>query len=134
MPIPKAPLRCHPQHITHAHWNLVSVEREAVGYNREAYEHVLQLSDVLLEQAVTVPENTYSVTSNPGEAVQVIRIGDVLKDAEMVKEIGGLETMPEIVDIVSKEGVPASLSRASTAAKAPIKEWLGMLRILEPSS
>lgn len=104
------------------------------GYNREAYEHVLQLSDLFLEQAVTVPGNPDGIPPKPGKVVQIIRVGGLLKDAQMVKEIGGLDDLPQVFGVVSEEGIPARLCKVSTVAKMRIKEWLDMQRILKPNA
>jgi hypothetical protein len=37
-------------------------------------------------------------------ALQIIRIGGNLKDADMVKKIGGLDTVPQVVEVVSERG------------------------------
>jgi hypothetical protein len=115
--------------ISDAHWDLVREEREALGYDREAYEHVLQISDIFLEQAVAVPGKPGGINAQPGESVQIIRIGGILKDAEMVKEIGGLDEVPHVMEVISEEGIPARLCCVPVEAKRRIKEWLVMQRV-----
>lgn len=107
-------------HISNEHWDLVRIQREAASYDREAYEHVLQLGNLFLEQCVTLP-------NGGGE---IIRLGGLLKDVGMVKEIAGLDFVPVVVEVVGREEVTARLCKVDGVAKGSVREWLDLQRVL----
>jgi hypothetical protein len=116
--------------ISDSHWELVSEEREAMGYDREAYEHELRLVDVFMDSAVALPATaSATVGKNMGEAMHVVRLGGLLRDPEMVMEIAGLRDLPRVVNIVSEEGIPVRLCAVDGKAKQRVVDWLVMKRV-----
>ena len=68
------------ERITDAHWDLVRQEKEAAGYDREAYEHSLHLPEVFKAQSATIPIN-----SEDGGLMLLFRLGGLLDSPEKVK-------------------------------------------------
>jgi hypothetical protein len=75
------------ERISDDHWELVRTEKEALGYDREAYEHNLQLLKVFKDHTVFIP-----ASGMDGEMMLLFRLGGLLDSAEKVKEIASLRT------------------------------------------
>jgi hypothetical protein len=78
---------------------LIADEKAALGYNREVYEHSLQLPEVFKGQSATFP-----TTGGDGEFMYLFRLGGLLDSAEKVKEIAGLEEVPVVREGVNEMG------------------------------
>ncbi|KAF2122117.1 hypothetical protein BDV96DRAFT_594043 [Lophiotrema nucula] len=111
--------------ITDEHWDLVRAEKEAVGYDREAYEHSLQLGDILKKQSATIP-----MKGADGEVMFMFRLGGLLDSVEKVKEVAGLEEVPVEKEAWGEMG-PAKFCFVSKNAQGKIEEWLQQQRVEE---
>lgn len=83
--------------ITDEHWELVRADREAAGYDREAYEHSLTLKDVLKSQSTVIHDAD-------GLRWTLYRLGGLLESGDKVKEICGLEKEPKVTEGQGENG------------------------------
>jgi hypothetical protein len=104
------------------HWALIKEEREAAGYDRETYEHSLQLKDVLNSQSTVVHDAE-------GKAWCLIRLGGLLDSAEKVKEVAGLEEVPDVTEGQNDMGI-ANFCMVDEEAKKKIEQWVEQQRAL----
>ncbi|KAF1920590.1 hypothetical protein BDU57DRAFT_544270 [Ampelomyces quisqualis] len=111
--------------ITDSHWALIADEKEALGYDREADEHSLQLPKVFKGQSATIP-----ATGGDGELVHLFRLGGLLDSAEKVKEIAGLEELPVVREGVNEMG-PVKFCVVEREAQDKLEEWLKQRAVLQ---
>ena len=108
--------------ISDEHWELVREEREAAGYDREAYEHSLSLKDVLHSQSTVVHDED-------GKKWFVFRLGGVLDSAEKVMEISGLKELPKVTSGENERG-NVQLCWVDDEGKKKIEEYMQQKMIL----
>jgi hypothetical protein len=113
------------ERITDEHWALVQAEKEAAGYDREAYEHSLRLPDVFKDNSATIP-----TTGENGETVLLFRLGGLLKSAEKVKEVAGLEKLPKVVEGESEVGI-VKFCVVEKETQRKLEEWLVQQAVLQ---
>ncbi|OAK95010.1 hypothetical protein IQ06DRAFT_284998 [Phaeosphaeriaceae sp. SRC1lsM3a] len=113
------------ERITDDHWNLIKDEKEALGYDREAYEHSLQLPKVFKGQSATIP-----TTGGDGELMLLFRLGGLLDSPEKVKEIAGLEDLPVVREGWSEMGV-VKFCVVDKDAQRKLEEWLAQKAVLQ---
>ena len=106
------------ERITDDHWSLIEDEKQALGYDREAYEHSLKLSEVFKTQSATLP-----TTSPNGGMMLLFRLGGLLDSAEKVKNIAGLDEAPVVVEGVSDRG-PVKFCMVGKETQKKLEEWL----------
>ena len=106
------------------HWGLIKDEKEAAGYDREAYEHSLQLKDVFKDQSATIP-----TTGERGEHVWLFRLGGLLDTPEKVKEIARLDDVPKTVSGLSEMGL-ARFCYVDMEAQKKLEQWLTQQSVL----
>ncbi|KAF2470312.1 uncharacterized protein BDR25DRAFT_225704 [Lindgomyces ingoldianus] len=104
--------------ISDEHWDLIKEEREAIGYDREAYEHSLHLGEVLKSQSATI-----HTAGENGETMTMFRLGGLLDTAKKVQEVAGLETTPSVVQGISHRG-PAEFCCVDKDAFKNIEAYL----------
>lgn len=108
--------------IPDSHWALVREEREAAGYDREAYEHALQLKDVLDAQSTVVHDAE-------GKAWSLVRLGGLLGSAEKVRDVAGLGEVPVVEEGWNEMGV-VRFVMVDEEAKRKIDSWVEMQQVL----
>jgi hypothetical protein len=113
------------ERITDAHWTLIAREKEARGYDREAYEHSLQLPKVFKGQSAAIP-----ITSGDGEMMCLFRLGGLLDSAEKVKEIAGLEEVPVVREGMNEMGL-VKFCVVEKEVQRRLEEWLKQRAVLQ---
>jgi hypothetical protein len=111
------------ERISDDHWGLVKTEKEALGHDRESYEHSLQLKSVFASQSAAVPHPD-------GGLVLLFRLGGLLSSPERVQEVAGLEEPPVIQDGWSERG-PVKFVMVDEGAKKKLEEWLTQQSVLQ---
>ncbi|KAF2849381.1 hypothetical protein T440DRAFT_399436 [Plenodomus tracheiphilus IPT5] len=117
IPITRVKVTVTRECITDSHWSLIKDEREALGYDREAYEHSLQLPKLFKDQSTAI-----LITGFDGEMMLLFRLGGLLDTHEKVKKITGLEELPRVMFGTSETGLVKFC--AMNAATKNLKEWL----------
>jgi hypothetical protein len=111
--------------ITDDHWALIKDEKEALGYDREAYEHSLQLPKVFKGQSAFI-----HLPGGEGEMMLLFRLGGLLDTVEKVKEVAGLEQLPIVREGMSAMGVVKFCVVDREVQRRP-EEWLTQQAILQ---
>jgi hypothetical protein len=111
------------ERISDDHWELIKAEKEAAGYDREAYEHSLQLKDVFRGQSAAIP-------APDGDLMLLFRLGGVLDSAEKVKEVAGMDEVPIVREGSSERG-PVKFCVVDQEAKKKLEEWLTQQSVLQ---
>lgn len=104
------------ERISDDHWDLVKVEVEAAGYDRESYEHSLQLKSVFASQSASIPHPD-------GGLVLLFRLGGLLNSPNKVQEVAGLEEPPVVQEGFSERG-PVKFVMVDEKAKKKLEDWL----------
>jgi hypothetical protein len=112
------------ERISDSHWALIQDEKEASGYDREAYEHSLQLPNVFKGQSATIPTDGAG-----GELMLLFRLGGLLDSPEKVKDIVGLEELPVVKEGVSETGV-VKFCVVGKEVQQKLEEWLAQKAVL----
>lgn len=113
------------ERITDAHWTLIAPEKEALGYDREAYEHSLQLPKVFKGQSTAIP-----ITGGDREMMCLFRFGGLLDSAEKVKEIAGLEVVPVLREGIYEMGL-VKFCVVEKEVQRKLEEWLKQRAVLQ---
>jgi hypothetical protein len=113
------------ERITDDLWALIKDEKEALGYDREAYEHSLQLPKVFKGQSATIPTN-----GGDGELMLLFRMGGLLDSAEKVKEIAGLEELPVVKAGMNERGI-VNFCVVDKETQRKLEEWLAQKAVLQ---
>lgn len=109
--------------ISDEHWALVKADREAAGFDREAYEHSLTLKDVLKSQSTVIHDKD-------GKRWTLFRLGGLLESKEKVKEIAGLDELPKVTQGMGEFGM-ADFVWVDDEARDKIETWLGLQQVVE---
>ncbi|CAO2656393.1 Nn.00g051960.m01.CDS01 [Neocucurbitaria sp. VM-36] len=113
------------ERITDDHWALIKDEKEALGYDRAAYEHSLQLPKLFKGQSASIP-----MAGADGEMMYLFRLGGLLKTPGKVKEVADLEELPVIREGMNeKEIVTFCVVNKDTQKK--LEEWLTQQSVLQ---
>ncbi|KAF2869131.1 hypothetical protein BDV95DRAFT_596792 [Massariosphaeria phaeospora] len=115
--------------IPSAHWTLIRASKEALGFDREAYEHSLQLPKVFKEASATI-----STTGEDGATMLLFRLGGLLSSAEKVREVAGLEELPRTVKGVDGGGREAAFCCVDRGAQGRLEAWLTLQAVLQGGS
>lgn len=107
--------------VTDAHWDTVRLEKEAEGYDREAYEYELELQ----KKKALLPDLVPSAEDEAGISVTyLVELSGLLDTPEMVKHAADLESTPELVAGRSvEEGRRVLLCCVDGTAKTAILHW-----------
>lgn len=105
------------------HWEMVKAGKVAQGYDREAYEHELNIG------GVRKPNTAYigtSATISPAQAraAYVLKLENALDSALKVQEAAGLEEPPPTIQGTAEDDEDASFCRINGSAKHAIMQWL----------
>lgn len=111
--------------ITDDHWSLIAGGEEALGYDREAYEHSLRLRDVFVENSVTIP-----TTGEDGATLLLFPLRGLLGSPEKVKEVAKLEKLPQVREGMGSMGV-IKFCLVDKAAAKKLEEWVVQKGVLQ---
>ncbi|KAF2129779.1 hypothetical protein P153DRAFT_356466 [Dothidotthia symphoricarpi CBS 119687] len=112
------------ERITDEHWELIKDDKQAIGYDREAYEHSLQLTKVFKSQSASIP-----TTGADGELMLLFRLGGLLDTPEKVKDITGLDELPMVKEGTSEMGV-VKFCAVDKEAQKKLEDWLTQHAVL----
>ncbi|KAF2641221.1 hypothetical protein P280DRAFT_542367 [Massarina eburnea CBS 473.64] len=112
------------ERISDDHWAEVSAAKEALGYDREAYEHSLQLQKVFKDNSATI-----TATSSGGETTLFFKLGGLLDSPEKVKELAGLEELPKVVVGMGTTG-PVKFCLVNKKTQKRLQKWLVQQTVL----
>ncbi|KAI8939590.1 hypothetical protein NX059_003354 [Plenodomus lindquistii] len=113
------------ERITNDHWSLIKEEKEALGYDREAYEHSLQLPNVFKGQSASIP-----TAGAEGEMMLLFRLGGLLDTPQKVKEIAGLKELPNVMEGWSELG-PVKFCAVDKDVQKKLEDWLTQQAVLQ---
>ncbi|KAF1843986.1 uncharacterized protein K460DRAFT_408302 [Cucurbitaria berberidis CBS 394.84] len=113
------------ERITDEHWTLIREEKEILGYDREAYEHSLQLSHVFKRQSALIP-----TTGSDGAMMLLFRLGGLLSTPEKVKEVAGLEELPVVREGMSEMEM-VKFCAVDKEAQKKLEDWLTQQSVLQ---
>ncbi|KAF2827439.1 hypothetical protein CC86DRAFT_455101 [Ophiobolus disseminans] len=113
------------ERISDDHWALIKDEKEALGYDREAYEHSLQLPKVFKGQSATIP-----TASVDGGLMLLFRLGGLLDTPEKVKQIAGLDGVPVVKGGMSEMGM-VQFCVVDKETQKKLEEWLVQRAVLQ---
>lgn len=104
--------------ISDAHWNIVQAEKEAAGYDREAYEYELELQ----RRKAALPNSLPS--SEGSEVTYLVELSGPLETAEKVRQAADMAELPEVVTGRSVEEMrPVELCCIDEMAKMALLRW-----------
>lgn len=103
----------------------VKEEREAAGFDREAYEHSLTLKNVLKSQGTVFHDADRHRWA-------IFRLGGLLGSKEKVKEIAELEKLPKVTKGMSELDF-AEFVWVDDEARDKIKNWMDLQRVVAKS-
>ncbi|KAH7095088.1 hypothetical protein FB567DRAFT_511735 [Paraphoma chrysanthemicola] len=112
--------------ISDDHWALIKEEKEALGYDREAYEHSLQLPEVFKSQSATIP----TTESDGGESMLLFRLGGLLDSPEKVTKIAALQRLPIVREGTNERGA-VKFCVVDKEAQHKLEEWLAQRAVLQ---
>lgn len=113
------------ERISDDHWDLIKKEKQALGYDREAYEHSLQLPKVFKRQSASIP-----VPGADGRLMFPFRLGGRLDSAETVKEVAGLDQLPEVREGVNDVGA-VKFCVIDQEVQQKLEQWLTQQAVLQ---
>lgn len=113
------------ERISDDHWALIKDEKEGLGYDREAYEHSLNLPQVFKGQSASI-----AAPGTDGEMMLLFRLGGVLDSAEKVKELAGLKELPVVREGWSEMGI-VRFCVVDKEAQKELEQWLAQKAVLQ---
>lgn len=107
--------------ISDAHWDTVRQEKEAAGYDREAYEYELGLQ----KKKAQLPDILPSAESDANSSITyLVELSGPFDAVEKVQHAAGLEAPPPVVRGNSAEDHrPVSLCCVDAMAKTALLHW-----------
>jgi len=106
------------ERITDELWDLIKDEKEAAGYDREAYEHNLQIPSIYKEQSAVI-----QTTEPNGGMVWLFRLGGLLNTPKKVQEITRIDKVPGVVTRIGETSL-AKFCYVDKEAQKKLEEWL----------
>lgn len=113
------------ERITGEHWDLIKGEKEAAGYDREAYEHSLQIPNIYKDQSAII-----QTTAEDGGMVWLFRLGGLLNTPEKVQEIAGMDEVPRVVTGIGETSL-AKFCYVDKEAQKKLENWLTQQSVLQ---
>ncbi|KAL9120890.1 MAG: hypothetical protein Q9187_002557 [Circinaria calcarea] len=113
--------------ISDEHWEIVRPEKEAEGYDREAYEYEIQLSRKILLKPSHNPEQALKTSAAQPSAYFIVLEGP-LDTPLKVQEAGKISTIPHLIKGTGDTG-ETMFCRVDGNAKEAILEWLSKQQI-----
>lgn len=117
------------ERISRDHWNLIRLTFEPAGYDKEAYEHLLELETLMMAESGSIPANIVDVDAEEeGGATQIfaLRMGGLLT-VDKVREVTGIEKGPKVIDTVGERGF-VQLCIVSLEQRDMVVQWLRLLK------
>lgn len=107
--------------VSDAHWDIVRSEKEAEGYDREAYEYELELQ----KRKALLPGLIPAAEGQEGSSVTyLLELGGPLDSLDKVQRAASLETAPpEVAGRSVEDDRPVRLCCLDGKAKAAILRW-----------
>ncbi|KAI1373011.1 hypothetical protein F4677DRAFT_462571 [Hypoxylon crocopeplum] len=105
--------------VTDSHWEIVRVEKEAQGYDKEAYEHSCSLT---AHTTPAVPRKNPSKATKP--STYLLKLEGPLSDVELVKSAVRLHETPIELNGTDDSGEPATFCKVDAATKEKLLEYL----------
>ncbi|KAK4541567.1 hypothetical protein LTR36_007864 [Oleoguttula mirabilis] len=107
--------------VSDAHWDTVRSEKEAEGYDREAFEYELEVQ----KKKAQLPDLVPAAEGDAGNRVTyLVELSGRLDTLEKVQQAACLEVMPEVVAGRSvEEGRAVQLCCINGTAKTAILRW-----------
>jgi hypothetical protein len=113
------------ERITDELWAVIQDEKEAAGYDREAYEHSLQIPRIYKDRSAVI-----QTTGPDGGMVWLFRLGGLLDTPEKVQEIAGLDKVPRVVTGIGETSL-AKFCYVDKEAQKKLEEWLTQQSVLQ---
>ncbi|KAH6661286.1 hypothetical protein BKA67DRAFT_654409 [Truncatella angustata] len=109
--------------ITLAHWGMVRDEKEAEGYDKESYEHSI---DILKHDQSPSPTYTAANVSNKTKAAMfLLKLEGPLMDVKMVQEAAKLAQPPELLMGHGDSGCQTQFYKIDSLARDNILDFSG---------
>ena len=105
------------QRLSDAQWNMLKAVKEAEGYDRESYEHQLQLWSSNKSSALRAAPKPDSTSS------YVFKLGGPFPDIESLQRIVGVSSAEARVG-QGEEGESANFARVDGTTRIVIEKWL----------
>ncbi|KAI0880791.1 uncharacterized protein GGS22DRAFT_197360 [Annulohypoxylon maeteangense] len=104
--------------VTESHWEIVRAEKEAQGYNKEAYEHSCTLTTCI----TPTPQKRSTRATKP--SIYLLKLEGPLSNVTQVKSAAGsLETPPELRG-TDDSGEPTTFCKINSEDKEKILDYL----------
>ncbi|KAI1249434.1 hypothetical protein MGN70_009047 [Eutypa lata] len=106
--------------VTTSHWGLIRQEKEAEGYDKEAYEYACGLATSLKPTC----QNTTRSNSNANSSTYLFKLEGPFGDMEKVKSAAGLSEAPLILSGADDHGDSATFCKVDAGLKDNILSYL----------
>lgn len=111
--------------VSYEHWEIVRAEKEAEGYDREAYEYALTLASKL---AAPSSPPVATAAADPSESQKgskfILELEGPLNTANKVQEVGGLASTPSVFSGVDDSGEESFFCHVNSEEKQAILKGL----------
>lgn len=115
--------------VTDEHWQMIREEQEALGYDREAYEHGLGRSKTT-KSTPTTALTTTKLSLAQARAIYTIKLEGTLDTPAKIQEAARLDEMPLTIQGESTEDSSlVNFCRINGTAKLAIANWLSSQNI-----
>ena len=108
--------------VSDEHWEMVRQQKEAEGYDREAYEYEIQLGGKMLLRTSYIHGQALK-TSAPQASAFLIILEGPLDTPMKVQEAAGISTIPHLIKGTGDTG-ETTFCRINSNAKEAILRWL----------
>ncbi|XDG00434.1 hypothetical protein ABKA04_000049 [Annulohypoxylon sp. FPYF3050] len=103
--------------VTDSHWEMVRLEKESQGYDKEAYEHSCSLA----VHTNPVPRNVPSKTRS---SVYLLKLEGPLSSTDLVKSAACLDETPAELSATDDTGETAAFCKVDTTTKEKLMDYL----------
>ncbi|TVY73486.1 hypothetical protein LSUE1_G007573 [Lachnellula suecica] len=108
--------------VSDEHWQLVQEEKEAQGYDREAYEHELEMSG-RPKKSTGHQGKKVLLSEAQARVMYLLKLEGPLNTSDRIREAGSLRASPEIIQGSGDDG-EAAFCQIDRKAKYAISFWL----------
>ncbi|KAI1456715.1 hypothetical protein F4805DRAFT_218382 [Annulohypoxylon moriforme] len=105
--------------VTESHWEIVRAEKEAQGYNKEAYEHSCTLATYVTPAA---PQKLSTRATKP--SVYLLKLEGPLSSVAQVKFAAELQESPPELSATDDSGEPTTFCKINAEDKEKILDYL----------
>ncbi len=112
--------------VTDEHWAIVRTDKEAEGYDREAYEYSLGREREKAKKDLATPKGSTPTGERGAKSRKsyfILMLGGPLDTAGKVQQAAGLDELPTVL-AGDAAGGEANFVRVDAVAKAAIQSWL----------